>query len=388
MAPGSKNKKRDTGRIPASELTDDLLVEIFSRMTYRNTVRCKCVCRRWRDVVSHPDNRKKLPQTLAGFFYESEDKNRFPERARHFASVEERYCFPRFDPSLSFLPKCERIDILDCCNGLLLCRRWKSTTHPETLDYVVCNPATEKWAAVPATSWSSQARFARLAFDPAVSSQFHVFEFVTVFEEQKDIKGYRHRIISVRIYSPKNAVWIHKFCGLGISIMLHEGSKSVFSGGMLYLLTFDLVAAVDLLGDTWGVIWINRTPDSYRARAHEIYLSQGQLYMSNIADSKISIWVLEDSTSGKWALTHNVSYSQLPRASHQMYGHEYDVISVHPERSEIFIVCGYSKALISHDMHSGKQRIISHLESDCRTPYFSYVPLFSEIVIDRCSLEA
>jgi hypothetical protein len=49
------------------------------------------------------------------------------------------------------------------------------------LEYVVCNPATEKWVAVPlvpATEWSCKVEVARLAFEPALSSHFHVFEFV------------------------------------------------------------------------------------------------------------------------------------------------------------------------------------------------------------------
>jgi hypothetical protein len=45
----------------------------------KSVCRCKCVSRRWRGLISDPDHRKKLPQTLAGFFYSSENESSFPD---------------------------------------------------------------------------------------------------------------------------------------------------------------------------------------------------------------------------------------------------------------------------------------------------------------------
>jgi hypothetical protein len=172
MAPGSMEMTED----PMAKLTDDILVDIISRVPYKSTCCCKCVSTRWRDLIAHPDHRKKMPQSLAGFFYESYNSDRDPRIARHFTNVSEK-TDPLVDTSLSFLRKYESIEVLDCCNGLLLCRCWKQT-DPKTLDYVVCNPATEKWVTVPVTKWSSKVNSALLGFEPAVSSHFHVFEFV------------------------------------------------------------------------------------------------------------------------------------------------------------------------------------------------------------------
>uniref|UniRef100_A0A8R7PY17 F-box domain-containing protein n=1 Tax=Triticum urartu TaxID=4572 RepID=A0A8R7PY17_TRIUA len=126
-----------------ARLTDDLLAEIISRLPYKSTCGCKCVSTGWRDLISHPDHRKNMPQSLAGFFYQVKG-------ARYFTNVSGKGD-PLVDPSLSFLPRCHSLDILDCCNGLLLCRCWKAT-DPEALDYIVCNPATEKWVVVPPTN--------------------------------------------------------------------------------------------------------------------------------------------------------------------------------------------------------------------------------------------
>ena len=51
-------------RNPAASLTDDLLVEILRRLPIRSVCRFKCVSRSWRKLISDPDYRKKLPQTM------------------------------------------------------------------------------------------------------------------------------------------------------------------------------------------------------------------------------------------------------------------------------------------------------------------------------------
>ncbi|KAM0920581.1 hypothetical protein ACQ4PT_007413 [Festuca glaucescens] len=166
MSRGSKKKSRNL----ASELCDDILVEIISRVPYKSSRCCKCVCKCCRDLVSHPDHRNKLPRPpLAGFFYRN-----------NYSSGEESRCYnslsgARIDPSLSFLPvRYDGVDLLDCCNGLLLCRR-----RSKIPDYMVCNPATQSWAAVPAIEWPHETPHTRLTFDPAASSScYHVFEFV------------------------------------------------------------------------------------------------------------------------------------------------------------------------------------------------------------------
>jgi hypothetical protein len=37
---------------------------------YRSLCRSRCVSKRWRALISHPDNRARLAQTLADFFYD------------------------------------------------------------------------------------------------------------------------------------------------------------------------------------------------------------------------------------------------------------------------------------------------------------------------------
>lgn len=185
------------------------------------------------------------------------------------------------DPSLSFLPRYEGIDFVDCCNGLLLCRCWKmSEPH-----YVVCNPATYKMVVLPGTEGLMDAPLPtiRLGFDPAVSSHFRVFFLVRV----------TFRITGVEIYSSETGGWTFRQSEWGGNAMVSADPKSAFFNGTLYLTALDsLVVTVDTQGKTRRKI---PAPHSFDF----IGLSQGHLYSThtNYDDNgsyQPSIWVLED----------------------------------------------------------------------------------------------
>nr|CAB3455904.1 unnamed protein product [Digitaria exilis] len=56
------------GAAAVARLPDDPLVEILSRVPIKSLCRFKCVSKAWRDLISNPLHRRKLPQTLEGFF--------------------------------------------------------------------------------------------------------------------------------------------------------------------------------------------------------------------------------------------------------------------------------------------------------------------------------
>jgi hypothetical protein len=91
-------------------LTDDLLLDILRHVPLRSLFSCKCVYRSWNRLIF--DNYQVLPQTVVGFFYDSENDN------RNFTSI-----VPGVrPPSLEFLPfNIDNVAVSDCCNGLILC---------------------------------------------------------------------------------------------------------------------------------------------------------------------------------------------------------------------------------------------------------------------------
>ncbi|CAO2169747.1 unnamed protein product [Urochloa humidicola] len=181
------------------------LLEILARLPARSVYRSKCVAKTWRDLIDDPLNRKKLPQTLEGFFFQDVGGSGLEHFG--FISVLPRPVPLDIDPHFSFLtklPEDESLLFLNSCNGLLLFIRVRKSGS--ILGYVVCNPATKQWEAVPICScclplggcseWSTL-----LAFDPAVSTHFHLIHFWRKGEEAagRGIGGSGTRVVGVRL---------------------------------------------------------------------------------------------------------------------------------------------------------------------------------------------
>ncbi|CAN6330730.1 unnamed protein product [Urochloa humidicola] len=150
---------------PYPYLPDDLLVEILSRLPAKSLCRFKLVSRSWRALIVDPAHRRRFAQTRSGIF--SRDCvpwlwgfTAFP-LPHAWGDRDGDDDSPSVANSpLSFLPStCGRIELLDSCNGLLLLRcsqgshgmAWSPDPRPPAF-YVVCNPATEEWVALPQPS--------------------------------------------------------------------------------------------------------------------------------------------------------------------------------------------------------------------------------------------
>lgn len=381
----------------ASLLTDDLIVEILSRLPVRSVHRFKCVCKLWRDLIAQPAHRKKLPQTLAGFLYTT-----YPGGYRHHLAGVSATVVDFVDPSLAFLRPMNytKIYLLDTCNGLLLC----SCYYNKEERLVVCNPATQRWTELPpppqpqpTTHYGAQ----HLAFDPAVSpSHFHVLDFEGTAKDW--------HLTGVSIYSSRTGVWTRRDAELLDKIGLMSGS--VFVGGMLYLpgkLYKDghnysevednsVLVVVDLEGKAWKTV---RAPRSFYSGA--IGWSQGCLHYANrspdpltarddddevtLLASEIAVWCLKDYNSQEWFLKHTVRIDKLL----DLFEMEYSVVGFHPDCDTIFFVTrgvydGDSwdaSSLASWDMRHLDFRTIRHLENGSGATYLPYVPMFSELTL-------
>lgn len=62
------------GATSTADLTDDLIIEILSLLPVKSVCRFKCVSRLWYHLISQ--HRKKLPQTISGFFYPKDNFQR------------------------------------------------------------------------------------------------------------------------------------------------------------------------------------------------------------------------------------------------------------------------------------------------------------------------
>ncbi|RLN19238.1 hypothetical protein C2845_PM02G22330 [Panicum miliaceum] len=294
----------------AGDLTDDLIVEILSRLPAKSICRFKCVSWHWYGLITNPEHRKKIPQTLSGFFYPSvswtpEDSVRtFPDFVDIVGDLE-----PFSDPSLTFMASYRSIVPKICCNGLLFCFCWKVSPRDEC-DLVVCNPATEKWVVLPDSVEESIALKYHFVFDLAISPHFQVFEITDADENY----GY---IGDVNIYSSETGPLA--FIGQ--------------SQGRLYYINMRV-------GDT----------------------------------SKLSVWILDDYDSGEWIFKYNISTAQISGEKNLMFERDYALIAIHPESNLIFFVCRCKDMLISYDMDRGKVCVSNLKEHLCDRPFLPYLP--------------
>ncbi|XP_015692867.2 F-box protein At5g07610-like [Oryza brachyantha] len=383
MAKKSKNKRSSKRRNPAAELTDDLLVEILSRLPAKSVCRCRCVSRRWDGLIADPHHRKKLPQTLAGFFCRSENEGRFPEEAQHFVNVTGRGR-PRVHPSLSFLPRLQRVRVVDSCGGLLLCRCYVSA---HAFRYVVCNPSTDQWVALPESGYCPEGGgdefCTRLGFDPAVSSHFHVFEFVIYDGEYVD---------GVKIFSSATRGWNYSESKWFPEYTISYDQRSVFFNGILYMITGPSIVAVDAEGATWWdkpVLEMEDEPDMIgwwpcfigKSQGKVFYFSERGIYPFN---RSLSIWVLEDYSKDEWTWKHNVTTEELSEKINCKCktGFDFDdlyyfhVVTVHPDCNLIYYSFGRDRTLMAYDMDSEESHVIQKLGSDFKLEFVPYVPFY------------
>ncbi|BAS92181.1 Os05g0139300 [Oryza sativa Japonica Group] len=335
-------KKRRGG---IDDLPDDLIVDILSRLPAKSVCRFKCVSWRWRRLISHRDHRKKLPHTLSGFISRYYGPLNDDELVSipHFDSIdggeedeEEHRLVP--DPSLSFLLGYMSISPKDCCNGLLLCLCCKNSPRDES-DYVVCNPATQRWIILPEIDDYDQLASIRLCFDPALSPYFHVFAIL------EDADGC---ITGVEIFSSET--------GGGATGRMVGLTKMITCGNLAF-----------------------------------IGQSQGHLYYINSRNrdsSILSVWTLDDYCSRQWSFKYNISTSQLFGWTNMRLERKYNLIAIHPDCNMIFYVSRDEgqNTLLSYDMDRGEINSICNIRDPFWNPWdpcLPYVPVFMESLPDH-----
>ncbi|XP_066393485.1 uncharacterized protein [Miscanthus floridulus] len=411
-----------TKRSAVAGLPDDILVEILSRVSVKDLHRSKCVSKAWCGLVTDPLHRKELPQTLHGFFYggggyggDSGSDGEDEDRDRDGGEDGEEDA----DDSDIDIDTEEDVDdeeeedddddknqispgLLGSCNGLLL---FGHDIDLDCMGFIVCNPATEQWAAVPCsqgrppTDWHLRASQTYLVFDPAISSHFHLVMFL-----QED------RRPTVHAYHSKTGAWSHSDIDWTeeerkrshLDLCYLQASDAAVVNGMLYLiLEENQIFQVDFEGKTRGVIPAPSSIVQGNLDYTAIFVgqSQGRLHCVNeewgaddfpselssrvhIGDADdytlLSIWVLDDNGTQQWVLKHSVSLLHLFGKLGES-GTEYSVVAIHPDRNLVFIVQYWNWQLISYDMDSKEVCALGTLEHECSrvTPF---VPCFLDFL--------
>ncbi|XP_051190147.2 uncharacterized protein [Lolium perenne] len=333
---------------------------------------------------------------MAGFFCNStisdddDDDEGFPGSALHFVDASAGSGAPFIYPSSSaILPDRRRLHLLDCCNGLLLCRRYDdvSTTTQDDYDfitftYVVCNPATEEWAVLPDRVQDDKVvGTACLGFDPAAAPHFHVFLFS--LDARRFISG-------VDVYSSQTGTWTYKVKRRGETLRLADHQSAVFLNGYLHLSTacaqrYPSILAVDTKGEEWRYF---DTPcdmhggDEFLGSIHQ---SQGRLHYASFNTTgdwdevqiQLQVYALDDYATDEWILKHTLELSETD-VHGGIIERKFDWIEMHPESNLIFFCEESDSTLKCYSMRSQEETELRTL-GEGQPPYLPYVPLYSSL---------
>ncbi|CAN6330732.1 unnamed protein product [Urochloa humidicola] len=385
-------EKESPNQFAVADLPDDLIVEILSRLPAGPLCRCKCVSRSWRALISDPAHRARLAQTLSGFFVFSRPHSAAAPSSWSFVATRQSPPLqgegeggaPLVDTALSFLPPSHgEIEMLDSCNGLLLLRCCSSDQrHPF---YVVCNPATGEWVALPQPSHAPGQKVdaqgygimtcnAALGFDPAVSSYFYVFQFM----EEEIVEELVVR--EVEIYSSETGTWVLRQSGWD-HLVFFAGQKTYFKG-FLYLTScfHETIAAVDTKGQTWRVTDVREDPVRSNI-CHFVGHSQGRLLyiFEDWSRESMSIHVLEDQANKEGTVNHSVIRMDLLGATKpEKWGMQLQTIAFHPDGNLIFFYERPSDRFMCYDMNRKDVHDICTVGGDLFLPY---VPFYSRVLV-------
>ncbi|XP_044956905.1 F-box protein At5g07610-like isoform X1 [Hordeum vulgare subsp. vulgare] len=386
--PADRSSPREDGRIStrirspsspprgsqtaAERLTDDLIIEILSRVPAKSLCRFKCVSKHWLGLTNDRSYRKKLPQTLTGFYQGIE----LVDSALPFTNLSgsRHLTYP------AFVPNRGRVKVLDSCNGLLLCRSYVVCDHGEKMWYVVFNPATEEWAELPKCRYYGPVATKRLCFDPAVSPHFHVFLLLAVDDLHGDY------LTGVHVYSSETGSWVHKKKRWSRNIDVANDLPTIYLNGYLHFCanvdgSAGRLAAVDKEG---------RARTNFRVPGGLdvgfIQLSQGCLHYAGFHtddDSvvRMQVYVLKDYDRKEWILKHSVETSHLLGGRHvKPLDEDFDWIAIHPECDLIFFAVAQEEiTFMCYDMRRGQVTVICNNLEDSKQEYFPYVPLYEEL---------
>jgi len=293
-----KQEEDQPAAAPANQLPGDLVLEIFSLLPAKSLLRFRCVSKPWRALTSHA--LKKVPLAMSGLFYDKSHSIRY-------VSTHNDTDLEGFDISLAFLPSCPGLRMLDCCNGLLLCFRYKAicTVSPVSQkEYFVCNPATKIWAAVPAVP-RTRACMYTLDFDHQASSHFRVYAVCP--------QGSQRHSILVAVFSSETGNWAlseeHH-----TDLAINEGfMAAVFFNGILHVtgLWHLVIAGIDREGKVCQRIKFPGEYQSLNMTQVRVGQSGGYLHFACTYRNLIDVWVLKEHNNDGWVLKHRVPMGVL-----------------------------------------------------------------------------
>ncbi|CAN0853672.1 hypothetical protein LINGRAHAP2_LOCUS5703 [Linum grandiflorum] len=214
---------------PISKLGSELLAEILIRLpSPTSACRCRLVCKRWDSLISSPRFNHRFDS-----HHQTMSHPPMPLDPRELKSI-----------ILSFLPPMpctvrDALKVLDCNRDLVLCGFWDIGCQDReyTTSYLVCNPFTKQWIALPLAPRKHAPYMlpaARLVCEPRNFSKLDLGDDQSFVHSE-----YRFRVVCIyQVLEPEAAIKLNVFCSesgewtkeaLVCQDHVRTGSKSVVS---------------------------------------------------------------------------------------------------------------------------------------------------------------
>ncbi|KAL5555058.1 hypothetical protein UlMin_037294 [Ulmus minor] len=311
-------KSSNSSEIVASN--NDLLIEILLKLPPKSFIKFTSVSKHWLSLASDPNfcrRRFPFPGSITGLFRISYSvPSRYPEY--NFVDLNQTSNNPPFR-SLTFFDHPSEIQIVQSCNGLLLCASFE---HRKT-DYYVYNPTTNKYKLVPQVKLPSSHVFGfSLAFDPSKSPHYKA---VCVWNRYHIVGDY----YQIGVYSSEIGKW--RLCGdrfyahhsTGPALLCIENENGfesgVFWNGAIHWTSLS----------TWSLLYFNvdeeklsqislpRLPEEWLSDINLRYFdeSRGHLHLINqtwnLTTLELDVYEMEMDYSG-WFVKFRIDCSGFP----------------------------------------------------------------------------
>ncbi|XP_019051907.1 PREDICTED: F-box protein At5g49610-like [Nelumbo nucifera] len=294
--------------------SDDIPIEVLSRLPAKTLLGLKCVSRGWHHLISDPAfirvQIQRSKEAISGFFFQEKfhwcdadiETLSYIPIGREQAVVKHTV--------LDFLP--EKVVIMDSSNGLICCR--SCMPAPDPVIYV-CNPSNKEWVTL---KWAKPEKSKSLAllFDPfcnPIDTPMN-FKVISVHQIETDTDLY----FSFKIYCSEKGAWRESkencFCHYDLF-----KRKGVFAGGVLHwltngdqILTFNVEnEQCQLINLPTSTIECNDLPEMCIGEA------EGHLHYIMISTSGLQVWILEDYSGPKWVLKDSISLAMMEEENPQ-----------------------------------------------------------------------
>eukprot|EP00268_Persea_americana_P042249 TRINITY_DN4228_c0_g1_i3.p1 TRINITY_DN4228_c0_g1~~TRINITY_DN4228_c0_g1_i3.p1 ORF type:complete len:422 (+),score=60.69 TRINITY_DN4228_c0_g1_i3:265-1530(+) len=350
-------------------LTEDLLMDILSRLPPKSLVTCKSVSKAFHRLVSTLIHSPTVPGPLSGLFIGQVDLIQEEMESYEYFNLPGNGVYLddeiNMEDSLSFLPCDPDTRVFDCRDGIILCGN--ADSDDGDICYV-CNPVTKQWVALPPPpkhGFSSTCNYdvnLALALDGSSDvfvSHYKVFLFVTLssenlkpeldvnVESSKDGNEEQLTDLYVHVYSSKTGQWVESNgYSIGISFRLLEKRAVFLNGALLLPADPSLFLKFDVEEEYIEVMNLPTYSDTPQF-IPSICLgeSQGCLNYAYHNGSKMEVWMGEIENS-EWVVKHRIKLDDIefpepledPDFFEDSINEEpLDILAIHPTKDAIFL---------------------------------------------------